>query len=950
MTLKAKWIWRKQRSYNPYCQTIVAKKAFRLGAARSATVRITADCVYRLYVNDQWVNDGPCRSWPEHYQYDEVDVTSQLSPGNNEIRVIARYWGVGDFHRVPQQAGLLVQLDAVLASGKTRTIISDGSWQVAEAGSWTPNTPKDSIQMGPAELYDARQESRLRFGQAEVLFDAHQGPWKGLRPRDVALLTKKPVSFKSFGGANIVKADGINFCIPVARLVHPGLIEANMTVGTPFGLATIFKVKDKCTVTIEGESFRGEGFRFTVDGRHNPGGTYRLSKGRHLVLGFTKNIICHDKDAPVRLVGPPELRLENPIDAQHENPWCFIPFLEFAFAGNDLVWIWFTHEDEEVQEAQRGYGELVDRTMDQVVDQRTFLDVLGDRAKCIPSDRMFVKDIYWQFLHRRVIGDGSHLVDNPGALMHDNNEMTLVRPADGGDVELLYDLGEQDCGYYCLDLIADAGVCVDFHGVEYMDKDGNPQQTRFNRNAMRYITKQGVNRFLSLRRRSGRYIFVTLRNMKRPVRIRKVELIESTYPVEYIGSFSCGDARLDRIWDISARTLKLCMEDTFTDCPLYEQTLWVGDARNESLFAYGVFDAQDIGRRCIRLAAESLERYPIVGCQVPSSWDCLIPVWSFLWGLSVWDHYWYSGDEKFLRGTWKAVVRNLDGAEKLLDSRGLFSAPMWNMFDWTDIDEQHRTVLHNSMFLVGAIDAALKCAVVLGDQTRRKWLLRFRRRLCRAINGLWDTDRNAYPDSIHSDGTASDSTCQHTSFLAILYDIVGKEHASHALKNVVAPAANVVRVGSPFAIFYLFQMLEKVGQEDEIIKSIYNNYLPMLEEGATTVWETFPRPDRGEGDFLTRSHCHAWSAAPVYFLSRIILGVKQTRPGGKAFEISPRLNGLLRAGGSVATANGPLFVRWEVRDKTLNVEFSVPDGVRTRFVRNETHRGLQTIVNGRPLH
>src|SRR5690606_2240054 len=116
-----------------------------------------------------------------------------------------------------------------------------------------------------------------------------------------------------------------------------------------------------------------------------------------------------------------------------------------------------------------------------------------------------------------------------------------------------------------------------------------------------------------------------------------------------VGSFSCSDLRLERVWDISAHTLKLCMEDTFTDCPLYEQTLWVGDARNESVFAFTAFGAEDLARRCIVLAGQSLERYPLVGCQLPSAWDTLLPAWSFLWGISVWDYYFQTGDKAFVK-------------------------------------------------------------------------------------------------------------------------------------------------------------------------------------------------------------------------------------------------------------------------------------------------------------
>ena len=148
--LKAKWIWKDQADYNQYNQTIVARKHFSLpalDAASQATLRITADSFYRLYVNGRWVNDGPCRSWPEHYQYDVIDVTSYLQAGENEIRVLARYYGVGDFHRVPRQAGLLAQLDVSGPAGATLSLGTDHSWEVAENRALLRNVPKQSIQI-----------------------------------------------------------------------------------------------------------------------------------------------------------------------------------------------------------------------------------------------------------------------------------------------------------------------------------------------------------------------------------------------------------------------------------------------------------------------------------------------------------------------------------------------------------------------------------------------------------------------------------------------------------------------------------------------------------------------------------------------------------------------------------------------------------------------------------
>ncbi len=139
-------------------------------------------------INGVWVNDGPCRAWPEHYQYDVIDVAAHLRPGENELRVIAKYWGTGTFHQVPQQAGLLVQLDLDHGTASARTIASDGTWSVAEAKAWRRDTPKVSIQMEPQELYDAQLEDDLDFVPAAVLFGATEGPWQRPAP------TRRPAS------------------------------------------------------------------------------------------------------------------------------------------------------------------------------------------------------------------------------------------------------------------------------------------------------------------------------------------------------------------------------------------------------------------------------------------------------------------------------------------------------------------------------------------------------------------------------------------------------------------------------------------------------------------------------------------------------------------------------------------------------------------------------------
>lgn len=941
--LTAHWIWKKQDSYNPYQQVIAARKFIKLEKVKLAEIRLTTDGWYRLFINGEWVTDGPCRSWPEHFQFDVIDAAPYLVEGRNEVLIIARHWSVGNFHTVPRQAGLLAQLDVVFSNGSKKRFGTDETWRVAELPAWIAATPKVSIQMEPQEFYDARMEGKLKFESPKVLFPVGSGPWRDLHERDTALLTRRPVSLQTFVAANLVKRDNnLNFCVPTSRLATPGIIEANYSVGNAGGMASILILKKDAVVRMIGEDFR-----VAVNGRTGSRGSFRLKAGRHLVLAFSSRLFGHhDKERSLRIIDPPaDLRLENPLQAGFENPWCWIRMREFDFYGNDLIWPHQQGLNGAREQLGIRYVREIKGLLKAVKNESDFHRELRDLACCFSTNEMFVSDPHSAFRFREVIGSADDKMLNPTGLMYDNGFLTVVNPSLEGDVELVYDLGEQSVGYYELDLHADSGVEVDLFGVEYFDPQGGIQHTWGNRNGMRYITREGRNRFISLKRRSQRYLFITLRHQIRPVKIRKIQLVESTYPVDRVGGFDCSDARLTKIYDISAQTLKLCMEDTFTDCPLYEQTLWVGDARNEALYNFSIFGAQDIVERCIRLAAQSLDRYPIVGCQVPSSWDCLLPAWSFLWGISVWDYYEYSGEQDFLRETWPAVLRNLENAKVRLDDNGLFSGRFWNMFDWSGIDDAHATVLHNSMLLVGAIDAAQKMAMVLYDRESSRWLGDFRKDLTDNLNRLWDPHRRSYPDSIHEDGTASTSISMHTSFLAVLYDIVEGRNHSAARNNMLNPPDDMVKVGSPFAIQYLYEALEKVGEPEKILASIYNNYLPMLAEGATTVWEVFPASKDRPANFPTRSHCHAWSAAPLYFLPRLVLGIRQRGVGGIVYEISPRPNGLTWANGAVASPQGPVKVKWELSGRRMDIMAQAPHGVKLRFKTNESLAGLEVRRN-----
>jgi hypothetical protein len=937
MNLTAKWIWTTESGTDLYNETVIAKKLFTCAAMRRSSIAITADSYYRLLINDKWVGDGPCRAWPEHYQYDELDISPYLDEGENEIKIIAQFYGCGHFKGVPRRPGLLAQVEIEQQESSPQIIISDSSWEIAQFKAYKKNVPKDSIQMSPFEYYDARLENDLRFRNAVEICGVDNAIWQDLHSRDVALLTKNLIHCKSLSSIKLVKSTIKSVCIPAARLLYPELIEANIRVTVPFGIATIIKNEIKTQIKLTRESLSK--FKCSLDGIVlDEGGIFDISPGEHLFLAFAQCFQYHlSKHVELNFDKLADAKLANPLEYGNDNPWCFIPFAEYCFSGNDLIWDYYRCEPPGFHGIVEQYNLRIKMLLSSIKNIGDLVNTKGLLLECLPYEKMCSEHPYMELLHQKRIGDAA-------AFCEQKPDEYVIEPAVGGDLQLCYDLGEQNCGYYQFEITADEGTVIDIASVEYISTQGKIQHTVENCNSMRYVAKHGRNIYTSLKRRSGRYLLLTLRNQKAPVYIHRMELIESVYPIRSIGSFGCSNDIFPKIWDICVRTLKLCMEDTYVDCPLYEQTFWTGDARNESIFGYNISGATDIALRGLRLAAQSLDRFPIVGCQVPSSWQCLIPSFSCLWGISVWEYYWYSGDKSVIQELLPYVEKNLKGLAGYTNNDGLFEAKMWNFIDWTKLDSDRDIVLHNSMFVVGAIDAALKC-FDLCSRDDVAWINALREKIICGLSRLWDHHKNAWPDSIHANGQVSESISQHTSFLSVLYDIADPKNRAAIIRNIVSPPEGMVRVGTPYAMMFLLEALDKIGMREDIVEFIMDSYSPMLEAGATTVWESFPSGTTGKNGFPTRSHCHAFSAFPLYFIPRIILGIRQTSAGGQSFEISPYLSGLSWAKGTVATIKGPLSVEWQKSDNLLNIKVKSPDGINVKLAKNTSIEKLQIRFN-----
>ena len=108
--------------------TLFRKKAV-LGKANKATLKITADDYFKLYINGVYVTQGPPPSYPNRYYFMEIDVTSFLKEGVNTLAVHTYYQGL--INRVWVSGDLRSMFWCELVLDGKAVLASDESWMTA---------------------------------------------------------------------------------------------------------------------------------------------------------------------------------------------------------------------------------------------------------------------------------------------------------------------------------------------------------------------------------------------------------------------------------------------------------------------------------------------------------------------------------------------------------------------------------------------------------------------------------------------------------------------------------------------------------------------------------------------------------------------------------------------------------------------------------------------------
>ncbi|MCL2832957.1 MAG: alpha-L-rhamnosidase N-terminal domain-containing protein [Treponema sp.] len=935
MNWLAKWIW-DNSGKNPENHRACFRHTFILTEKfDDAVLHITADSRYTVSINGRRIGSGPVRNWTAELPYDSYPVNDYLVPGANSIAVLVNHYGISSFQYIEGRGGLLAQLDFYNNGKISASIGTDSSWKTAIHSGYKKTAPMVNIRLSWGEVYDANLFDKnwictdftdSSWDSAAVIGETGMEPWGIPVQRDIPFLTDEPVYPKKILYKNIVKPIGQTLSIDLRRCLYGSANDANRRVFYAF-----------LTSEIEAP--------YSMDGRIILFMCPHTEFWGHIRLG-SQNF--EYRDGPVYNVHLEKgrNRLFADISGLYRDT---AVYLGFDFPENLNVRDWAVVGPFGIKAGSRcgvrcdnklpltpEYLGLRDST--EIPEKADFIKW----AKPVPQEYLFTDNAYIDSVFRTLVRSQSAAGDTHNMCMA-NNSFTSVVPDSGGDWEFLLDLGQEQSGYLEFDIDFPPAAVLDFYMFESMH-DGFIEHPQGTNNVMRYITRTGRQFYRSKLRRGGRFIQFTVHNLSAPAKVYSIHFCQSNYPVAETGSFRCSDALLNRIWEISRHTTRLCMEDTFVDCPLFEQTFWVGDSRNEALIDYYLFGAYGIVKHSLKLAAGSLRHSPLIESHVPSGWRSIIPDWSFLWVTACREYYEITGDREFLNEIYPAMIATADNTEQFMNADGLFEIEAWNMLDWAPMDTPDTGVItHQNAFLVRALNDTAYAAAILGKTDDEKRLLERSAGLCKAINlHLWNENLQAYADSRHADGKLSGVVGLQTNLAVHLCGCAAGSRKQIVEKYLVNPPDNFLKIYSPFVNFFYYETLIKQNSLNTVLDDMRKVWGRMLEYDATTCWEC---ATRWEGFFflpgyLTRSHCHAWSAAPAYFLGAYILGVRPLEPGCAKIIIEPQMCGLSWISGSVPVPQGRIDVSVKYVKNVLTADISVPAGVKA-----ELHMPKDCVVN-----
>lgn len=447
--------------------------------------------------------------------------------------------------------------------------------------------------------------------------------------------------------------------------------------------------------------------------------------------------------------------------------------------------------------------------------------------------------------------------------------------------------------------------------------------------------------FRPLWMRTFRFIQLELHTGEEPLVLNKLQSVFTAYPFRQNAVFTASDKSLEEIWSVGWRTARLCANETYMDCPYYEQLQYVGDTRIQALISLYVSGDDRLMRNAIEQFHQSQIPDGLTMDAYPAGGGKFIPPFSLFWISLLHDYAWYRNDPAFVKKYLVPMEAILQWFERRINRQSGMLGPLefWNFVDWSFPNkgippgamEGNSSIL--SLHYVYTLEQAADIYRQFGETTKAAYYKALAGSIRKAVYRLcYDAQK-----SLLADAPDKRSFSQHANTWAVLTDCVDPVKQKDLMKRVLSDTTLIST--SLYYRFYVTRALKKAGLGDLYLSAL-QPWKDMMALGLSTFPETL-EPN-------VRSDCHAWSASPCYDFLATVCGVETGGPSFTSVRIEPHLGTLQQASAVVPHPYGPVAVAYKQQDKTITSVITLPEGLSGVFVwkgvTKPLHSGRQVIT------
>lgn len=407
------------------------------------------------------------------------------------------------------------------------------------------------------------------------------------------------------------------------------------------------------------------------------------------------------------------------------------------------------------------------------------------------------------------------------------------------------------------------------------------------------------------------------------------------------GAFSTSDETVNRICEITDRSIESNMFFSFTDCPQIEKLGWIETSHLMFRSLAAGYDVSAWMKKIIHDIGDAQEEDGFVPAIIPEFYRIGGLYRDLNWNgaciFTPWEYYQWYGDVSVLAQAWPVMERYL-AYLAAQEEDGLIPASYAQMGEWGEYGEHTPTILVENCAYFRMQRVTAQVAELLGKPESSQ---RYAQK-AEAVRAAFHRHTECYQAStgVYGSGSQASYGC------ALFSGIVPEDKISAATERLVqAIEQNGFHLTSgEVGLKQVFSALAARGRSDIVWRMVMNPTAPsyrfFADHGLTTLPEYWNYEELWYG--MARSRNHAMMGHVREWLSCSLLGIRKLGPAWREVEIAPYApDGMAFAEGSVYTPYGDLSVRWERKDdRTLLIRATVPPGLCLKL------QGTHTVFAG----